>query len=385
MSKLWERCVVLGSWLIATCRSVRSPQLACGFAPTAKSPQSWTVLDYPAVRTKLPGVTQRVDGDDDIRNSHDYDSDMSADAPTRRWFQFRLRTLLVLMVVFGLVMGWVRIERDKIQERNALISSASFQLSDFVPQPHWHTLAFGEDPCGFAKYIDARVRANDTNIKSIEGAHNLHSLDLNGTKQLTSSGLKSLEGLTSLKRISLRGSNNIDDACLRHFRFLSKLEWLCFDWTNVTDDGLVHLNGLKHLKNLYLEGTVVDGHGLRHLSGLPNLALLNLDHTQIADSNLEELRHVPQLQILVLRNNSITDAGLAKIASLKCLTHLYLSETLITDNGLKNLEAMPQLVEIDVSETYVTGHAVVRLRAASPRCNVIWKRSRQAGKQYRFQ
>ena len=68
--------------------------------------------------------------------------------PKRRWFQFSLRTLLVMMLVFGCGFGMgVRIRRGKNVKLNAYIQTLPEVLNDprLPPQPRCIQFVFGDE------------------------------------------------------------------------------------------------------------------------------------------------------------------------------------------------------------------------------------------------
>ena len=67
--------------------------------------------------------------------------------PRRRLWQFRLRTLLVLISLIANLLAWVVHQRARIQARAAVLASCGeFDSQEAMPQPRWHRFLFGEDP-----------------------------------------------------------------------------------------------------------------------------------------------------------------------------------------------------------------------------------------------
>lgn len=209
--------------------------------------------------------------------------------PTRRrWFQYRLRTLLIVMLVVSLGMGWVMKERRRIAEQRESLKAAGFRyLINEVSFLHdVHEMFFGFD-FRFASGID-------------------------GTIETTDSGLVHLAGLTQLQSLSLQG-RQVTDAGLAHLRTLTQLQTLSLHDMQVSDAGLIHLQGLKQLQYLSLGGTQVTDAGLAHLRRLTQLQDLSLGGTQISDSGLVHLQGLTQLRYLYLADTRVTDVGVAKL------------------------------------------------------------------------
>lgn len=167
--------------------------------------------------------------------------------PTRRrWFQFRLRTLLVVMLVISLGMGWVMKERRRIAERREAFVSAGlmFSVGEDSYQPVWHLILFG---------VDVRFASR-----------------IWGDSTTTDDGLVHLRELTRLHSLYLRG-DQVTDAGMVHLKGLKQLQVLNLNGTQVTDSGLEQLRELTQLKILWLTDTQVTYAGVAKLqTALPN-------------------------------------------------------------------------------------------------------------------
>jgi len=72
-------------------------------------------------------------------------------AAKRRWFRFSVRTLLVLVGLVALLLGWIGFELNWIRERRAAIESGEvgviISASLWIPHsphpPPWHLRLFG--------------------------------------------------------------------------------------------------------------------------------------------------------------------------------------------------------------------------------------------------
>lgn len=68
-------------------------------------------------------------------------------SPTRRWFQFRLRTLLVGVALIGAACGYVAHEWRIVRERNALRDwLVANRAGDYSPYISWSSLPASEHP-----------------------------------------------------------------------------------------------------------------------------------------------------------------------------------------------------------------------------------------------
>ncbi len=145
--------------------------------------------------------------------------------PRRRWLQFSLRTMLVLVLLLGVGFGWFAREVQKARaqrEAAKAIEKLGGSVDWGLPSAGMIRTAvagvgklFGEDLSG------------DTTMVVLVG-----SLD-------TDAGLALLQGLRQLRQLYVTGSQ-VSDAGLTHLRGLTQLGWLGLSSSQVTDAGLVH-------------------------------------------------------------------------------------------------------------------------------------------------
>lgn len=194
--------------------------------------------------------------------------------PKRRWLQFSLRTMLVLVLVVSVPLGWFarEVQRVRVQRKAA---TAIQELGGSVR---------------YSPVSSAGVRAAVVSLGKLFGADMsrvVTGVVLNGTQ--------------------------ISDAGLAHLQGLPQLRTLFLDNTQVSDAGLAHLRGLPQLKGLRLASTKISDTGLVHLRGLTQLGGLDLANTQISDAGLKHLRGLTRLRILWLAKPQVTDAGVAQL------------------------------------------------------------------------
>lgn len=233
--------------------------------------------------------------------------------PPKRWAaRLSLRTLLLGMVVFGLVLGWI-VERARRQRESVhfvqrtggvvgyshegLFADAPNGVSGpklSQPAPAWMVERFGVDY--FDSVVTVKIAADTLDLQKLKNFSSLRQLDLNGSRAVSE---------------------------LAPLRGLRKLEWLVLSGTEVAD--LSPLEDLVQLKVLYLQGTkVVDIEPLRRLTKLRSL---DLGATAIKDfSALESLR---ELRVLSLSESSIED--LAVLEGMNELRWLDLRGTQVSD------------------------------------------------------
>jgi len=204
--------------------------------------------------------------------------------PKRRWYQFRLRTLLVVTLVLAVGLSWIAVKLQQARRQRKAVQAIcqlggavgyDFDIVGGTYRPRY------EEPAGTA-WLSRVDLVSDVLAVSLSGpsVHNedlvhleslpkLESLHLGGT-QVTDAGLKHLKGLTNLKSLTL-GGTHVTDGGLVNLKGLTNLDHLELCDTQVTDAGLVHLEGLTNLQLLYLSGTKVTPEGVNELrQALPN-------------------------------------------------------------------------------------------------------------------
>ncbi|MEK6246539.1 MAG: hypothetical protein N2C12_00055, partial [Planctomycetales bacterium] len=192
----------------------------------------------------------------------------------RRLLRFRLLSLLVLVTVVAVWLGWwshkARQQREAVAAINKVGGQVAydFQREGLETPRHW--------PEWLVDWLGVDYFSNVT------------SLHL-GNAQITDEGLKHLEGLQALKGLSLNNTQ-VTDKGLKHLDGLQTLKWLRLGSTRVTDAGMKHLEGLQTLDRLYLDHAQVTDAGLKHLEGLTTLGELYINHTLITDAGLEHLK-----------------------------------------------------------------------------------------------
>jgi hypothetical protein len=245
----------------------------------------------------------------------------------RRWYQFRLRALLLLMAAFALWLG-IKVHRVRQQEEaiQAVLDLGGTVYYDYQLEqdsygrttidreappsgPAWLRAVVGEEY--FREVTDVSLRdtkASDAELELLAKLPGLQSLDL-ANSPVSSDGLVHLRGLRKLRALSLCNTD-VDDSGMKHIGRLTGLQRLSLWNTKVGDDGLEQLSGLTDMRNLVLDGTDVSDEGLKHLQGMADLEeWLGLTDTQVTDAGLHNLKHLSKLEQLNLLKTQVTPAG----------------------------------------------------------------------------
>ena len=220
--------------------------------------------------------------------------------PRRRWLQFSLRMMMVLVVIVSLPLGWFAYRLNQAREQRAVIDaihalggsteydgesgsdtegsypsmafgldSRGFPTPPGCPAPVWLRRCLGDD--FFVRIVGVRGDSDDV----LERAERLPHLS-----SLRVGPLSRLHG----------ASYPITDAGLEHLKESSQLRTVMLNQTRVTDAGLMHLSGLIQLQRLDLSDTQVTNAGLTHLRGLTQLQYLDLSGTQVTAAGVAQLQ-----------------------------------------------------------------------------------------------
>ena len=200
---------------------------------------------------------------------------MTAETPKRRWFQFRLRTLLIAIVVLSLPLSWFAVKMERARRQREMVKTVCEAGGNVIygkpwyPVPKWMRDFFGDDL--FFPVVDVGFPGalGDNEVPCLKGQTRLKTLYLSHTC-ITDSALEHLRELTNLQMLYLDGTQ-VTDTGLEYLKGLTNLSWLSLDDTQITDAGLEHLAGLTSLKVLLIYDTQVTPEGINKLQeALPN-------------------------------------------------------------------------------------------------------------------
>jgi Leucine Rich Repeat (LRR) protein len=299
----------------------------------------------------------------------------------RRWFQFSLRTLLVVMVLVSAAVGLIgiRMQRARRQEAGAAAitaigGSALYEVAS--KQPGWSLptdLArpwLGDDFFDSVVEVEVDLKPADTtprhlaiwnaigdlpqlrklrvdypkryprsrfNIGPIRRLSNLRQLKIRDA-QIAGDDLLPLTGMPALETLDL-SHNQIADDAWRHLADVPRLHTLNASYSFVTDAGAAQLAQCRHLRHLVLTRANITDRGAAELARIASLETLVLDGTKISDASCASLSRLENLQTLSICETTVSDAGLASLAASHSLKTLQAERTNVTESGLLQFQS----------------------------------------------
>lgn len=273
--------------------------------------------------------------------------------PKRRWFRFRLRTLLIVLTVISVALGLyvrsARIQQEAVQairdyggwvRYDFQFPSGTFAVNDFDANassgvPQWIFDRLGPDL--FHTVVEV----------------NLSFSDDSGQRE---------------------DNENSSDEALRYVARLPNVRRVLLSGTQATDASMVHLAELRKLEDLYMwDAEEVSDAGVEHLEQLSRLKFIHISNSRISDGSLQVFGRMPQLESLSLQENRFTNRGIAHLIGLKRLTALWIGigDTEITDSAVPYLLQLDSLQTLDLQRTDVTESGIAQLKARFPQIRII--------------
>lgn len=268
----------------------------------------------------------------------------------RNWLRFSLRTLLVAISIFGILLGLrVDVARRQSQAAAELLRMGCEVGYDFEMDendyrialarsyvPHWIVSVTGPDL--FHNVVYVNLQYGDENGKTVAS----HCDDL-------SHALAQVSLLPRPRHLVL--TDQSDDDSLAQVGKLRSLEKLAIWGGTITDAGIHHLTSLHQLRELRLPGgfdSRLTDESLRALGTMSRLEVINIQgHVFTNDglSHLRNLQHLRELRISSFPNSQFRDSGLRHLESLTNLESLDLSiGNQVTEDGKQRLrKALPSL------------------------------------------
>lgn len=249
----------------------------------------------------------------------------------RRLLQFRLRTLLALIVLSSLLMAWWHRYLESYREQQqavAAISKYARHIAYAPGQPAW-----------------MRYFADEDVFRDV-----VH-LSFQSQRRFTNSDMFHLAKMPRLVRVSFQHTSITDDG-VQHLSKLHQLDTISFESTAITDNGLKYLRALPKLRMLQLNRTRVTGTGLQHLATLTSLERLEIADARTTSADVRALSQLTNLKTLELNGEGFLKPDWPVLSALRQL------ETLTVHNPSNGyvisgllLEHLPRLSHLNVSSS----------------------------------
>jgi hypothetical protein len=186
---------------------------------------------------------------------------------SRRWYQFSVRSVLVLPLVVTVVMGVLCVTfRSRFAQARAVSAirgrwaQVSYRMHG--TEPGWRAplrAILGDAFFDDVVYVRAAPGVGAP-LEELTALPSIEQLELEGA-YVAGAGFEGLGALRKLRILSLNGTD-VTDADLRCVGALTQLEWLDLSSTQITDSGLARLTGLRRLRLLNLTGTPTSENGI---------------------------------------------------------------------------------------------------------------------------
>jgi Leucine-rich repeat (LRR) protein len=285
----------------------------------------------------------------------------------RRWLRISTRTLLLIVLVISVVLGYVSHRarkqeelvrrlltegRGKVGYRHAWDEAGKRIPNAATPGPAWLRRLIGEH--AFLQLHT--VLLTDFNEDDLRLISEFPSIEVLSLPELArDEGMPHIARLRNLKKLYL-SSPLLTDRGIEYLAGLHNLEKLILMNARLTDDGLKHLANLTRLKELILDNTQVTADGVGWLrKRLPDVEII----PESFASAPEERKVVQQLiksgaifvadkegylEQVTFYGKDVGDEQLSALESLKRLEQLTVMYTRVTDAGIQRLlRTLPKL------------------------------------------
>jgi hypothetical protein len=244
----------------------------------------------------------------------------------RRWFQFGLRTGLVIVTAIAIALAWHTANANRQRAAIARVTDLGGRVTyDYQRKP------LGDGTFFYERVEDAKVTALASWLGT-DHVHNLVGVDFTCAKK-TAMTVNDLQLIAQVRSVE----------CVQ-FPQVAYADPYRRPKATVTDEMLQALRPLPRLRELNLHSKTLDDRQLiQFVICHKNLWLLQLANTAISDVGVERLGGLTELEWMDLSATHVTDAGLDHLHSLKKMRWLVLVLTDVTPEGVGRLRtALPK-------------------------------------------
>jgi hypothetical protein len=307
----------------------------------------------------------------------------------RRYLMISLRTLLVLIAVVAVWLGWITNRaRRQAEVLNALEANGStvgfdyqypsvFRISASMPlrsaqppAPAWLRKRVGEEyfrkivavDLVAGRVIDAvRPPREERVLAMVASLGGLRDLYVAGPN-LRSRTFLEAGRFEALEELRISDCPNVSDEIFSAASQMPSLRWLRIDRCPISGSGLDALGTLNALEDLRLSSETLSEKHLGRLNAIPGLKSLFLQTPHLTDVGLAKL-DLPNLRVLVIGCSRASGAGLATLAKHGRLEEVVFKGPL-TDDSMATLRPLKNLRRLLVvpTEGALTDRALESLR-----------------------
>jgi Leucine rich repeat len=270
-------------------------------------------------------------------------------ASRRRRFQFRLRTLLVLLTLCAFCFALLAAQwRQHQAEMAALRGLGATGFASSWGESWLRQKGRAPDPK--QELLDARCVASVDVPQWLKTLRDLQQWAAKPTEDERREYVEfKLFGRVRLLRMFPRARiAPLDQDEKRYLATFGALEFLSIDARILEREDVEALATYSDLRRLALAGCTFAAAACEPLGALHRLRILDLNGSNVTDDDLAALAALKNLEILDLSHTEVTDEGLAHLGSLPKLRRLHLSGSRATDQGVDRLrQALPNLQLLD--------------------------------------
>ena len=245
----------------------------------------------------------------------------SRTARRKKWRRFSLGTLLSLVTITALGLGWVANEaRRARKEERAVLRLGQVvgkQADGGKPVSGQLNVDFGKR-FGASEFRDIRVL-----VPEPKGMEKWIAEWLGESFLLTVRGLRIYgvgnnfqPGTDQLGQYEPNATyvSGLFDKDASLLKDLPNIDTLMLEANPIGDDGVQQLKGLKRLKHLNLSNSQITDESASVIASLPNLKTLNVSRTIVGDDFVKALLRKLKLQSLNLRSTRVSDEIVEEIS-----------------------------------------------------------------------
>ena len=242
-------------------------------------------------------------------------------APEGRWYQFSLRTLIVMTIAVSVLLGLFAARLQRARKQAAAVAvirkfGGAISYHDGIENypdypvslgsktpasifPTWAVESLGDDFFHTVMVVEVDTRKIEAATDAICVWESVHALDR-------------VVDLTISER---DGPSRLDVSAIRR---LSNLQSLEIADSAINDDDLAGLAELINLRHLSLLLTSIDGRGFEHLAALSRLESVSVSGSiAVSDDGVKQICKRRRLRYLGLESTSVTDTAIQFI----CVCH----------------------------------------------------------------